>query len=88
MSRMNGHGVKESRAELKERLRKRSQNSDLSPSMFLWKDFGERPALRVLCGLIRVSTERAYMLRSNGRHKGALTTSRFSLRAVERQLER
>lgn len=28
--------------DLKERLRKRRENPDLVPSMFLWKDFGER----------------------------------------------
>eukprot|EP00752_Nemacystus_decipiens_P008150 g7289.t1 len=41
LSRMdNTHTAKESPAELKERLRKRSLNPDLLPSMFLWKDFG------------------------------------------------
>ena len=35
---------KESMAELHELLRKRKENPDLVPSMFLWKDFGERPS--------------------------------------------
>lgn len=34
--------AKESPAEVQERIEKRRQNPDLVPSMFLWKDFGER----------------------------------------------
>lgn len=34
-------GAKESPEELEERLKKRMENPDLVPSMFLWKDFGE-----------------------------------------------
>lgn len=33
------------RKELDERIRMRKQNPDLVPSMFLWKDFGEAPAI-------------------------------------------
>lgn len=39
---MGGYNAKESAEELEERLRQRKQNPDLAPSMFLWKDFGER----------------------------------------------
>lgn len=32
----------EEEEDLQERIEKRRQNPDLVPSMFLWKDFGER----------------------------------------------
>lgn len=39
---LGGFSAKESAEELEERLEMRKQNPDLVPSMFLWKDFGER----------------------------------------------
>lgn len=39
---MGGYSAKESVEELEQKLEKRKQNPDLVPSMFLWKDFGER----------------------------------------------
>lgn len=44
---LGGFFRKESAEEVEKRLELRKQNPDLLPSMFLWKDFGER--VRITC---------------------------------------
>lgn len=60
--------TKESMEELNEKLERRMQNPNLVPSMFLWKDFGEK-SLAALCDLVRCAPKhRVYLFRAKYIH--------------------
>ena len=65
--------TKESMEELNEKLEKRMQNPNLVPSMFLWKDFGEKS---LVAGLLFYIARQSHL--SYPRKWGALVSLQVS----------